>query len=220
MVFKRGRRQSGKRVTYFKRKGQRRMFRRSFTHPVYKVTRTFGGTVSINALAMSGMTSQWANAGGLGITGFFSLDQLPNYTEFTALFNQYRIRKVKTVWTFSVNSNGYADTGGQAFVYVVKDRSDGTPLTSTSALLQYSSLKRRSLFKPVVMTFYPKPSINLGTTIGEGTSLRSDWINTRDYDVPHYGMKYGVEVLGNSDNKVIGTLSILHTFYLEFRNVH
>jgi len=105
----------------------------------------------------------------------FVLDQLQNYTEFTALFDFYRIKGIKMKWYPRINVN---DTRNIVDSYItppplvlVVDQNDATSEAYT-ALIQYENAKTYSEYKPIKIYFRPKAQNT------SNAMLKSDWIST------------------------------------------
>ena len=78
---------------------------------------------------------------GLGV----SLSGLPNYDEFTKLFDQYRITKWDVFFSFDRNGSGVATlapSGAIPYLTVVRDFDDANVLTTLAA---YASTTRATL---------------------------------------------------------------------------
>ena len=83
-------------------------------------------------------------------TNQFTLSSLPSFTEFQALFDQFRIKRIKIMylppnsiaWTGSTSSQPIGE------FYTVLDFDDATTPGSLNDLLQYQTLKRTYFNKP------------------------------------------------------------------------
>jgi len=126
-----------------------------------KVSLTNAGQLTI----VSGNDAWVLDTGGLGVTNvnyysvgvFFTLDMLPNYTEFSALFDQYMISRVKVKLTpFSTGANLSQSTtvgNNQTMSCLVHSCLDYDDYTSSPAsatgideLRQYDNYKTQNLF--------------------------------------------------------------------------
>jgi hypothetical protein len=145
----------------------------------------------------------------------FTLDSLPNYTEFTALFDQYRIDRI----TFQAipMQNTYAIPATQKDVgqlYAVVDNDDVSSAT-VADLSQYPNLKVVNFDERLRLTF--KPRFASAAYSGAFTSYAntSGWIDCGSPSVEHYGVKL---VIGQS-NDVVPSWNIFYTVDLSFRAV-
>lgn len=137
----------------------------------------------------------------------FKLDDLPNYTEFTTLFDSYRINKVVLYFSFTGNTNGMYDTYFRnmlpEMLYCIDDDDDTAPTADTSGweqLQQYS----RSRFIQIgnrgksTYTIVIYPSI-LGMAYNTSITtaympIRRRFIDCDNEKVPHYGLKWMVRI--------------------------
>lgn len=147
----------------------------------------------------------------------FTLNGVPNASEFTGLYDQYRINAVKLRLMPRGNSSELAP-GNICSLFSVIDYDDATvPTGGVNQLVQYQSLKVTRSDKEHVRYF--KPRINVGA-INAITGI-SNKMNTKgwlDCDVStteHYGLKFVVE------RPPTGTVvyDAIVTLYLAFKNV-
>lgn len=130
---------------------------------------------------------------------------VPNYTEFGALFDKFRIDKVDVYYTSSVYSNGAMGANQSMYMpacaYTV-DTDDANAATC-SDLQQYSTCKYTQFggnqAKPKLLaSFKPMPSLALysnGTTVSGVGDLNSKnlWLDCGTPGTYHYGMKFGLD---------------------------
>lgn len=124
----------------------------------------------------------------------FRLDQLPNYTEFTNLFDAYRMNKIviKFVPTANSSSVGSSLTDPLTQFHTVLDFDDATAPASLNAMYEYGNwrMSRGSVIHTRVFT----PAVSLALLDGAGTTTGAQkykqWISTTQPDVLHYGLKY------------------------------
>lgn len=130
----------------------------------------------------------------------FSLSGLPNASEFTALFDQYKIMKVKLdfipfgdnvnlpISTMS-GANALVSPGGPLITAI--DYDDSNVPTAASDLLQYQASRVVPVPKRLKMTLRPKFAIEVyRSTVATGYGARSGWLDCANPDIPHYGVKY------------------------------
>lgn len=147
----------------------------------------------------------------------FSLADLPNYTEFTHLFDRYRITGVKYRWVLHVEPTGNAITtqtyrGTSTRVGWVHDYDDDTPTTNL-ALHQYPNFKdvHLSADKMVSKWYFIRPATTTqvyGNTVD--TAYAPNWRDMIDCNSPgtkFYGLKF------NIDNMYAGQRVELEMFY-------
>lgn len=133
----------------------------------------------------------------------FRFNDLPSYTEFTTLYDQYKIRGVQlTIWlqANSFSSKQILSNAPTAatpdiqlpMLYYVRDYDDATGLT-LPAMQQYPGMKMRQMDRPIKIFVRPKPLLMLyesSIATGYGTAYRNTpWVDINHVDVPHYGLK-------------------------------
>jgi hypothetical protein len=148
----------------------------------------------LECLAVTRMFDQGTISSSIAADSFsqftVGLSSLPNPTEFTTLFDQYRISRVQyEFWplqTEAVNSTTAATPG----IITVVDYDDSSSLATLTAALQYPNAKWRSAYKPFVVSF--KPHIAAAVYSGTFTSFmntKDQWIDASSPAVIHYGLK-------------------------------
>lgn len=165
-------------------------------------------------------TATGAYAGG----NSFSLSDVPASTEFTSLFDQYRINCV--VFTIVNRANvrdqlPSPDQTGMPILYYVVDNDDVTAPTRAE-LQEYSQTKtfyytadkracRIKLFPKVTNTVF-----RTGATSAYAVSMKKQWLDCAYPDIPHYGLKWFLEVPGTTGSTNC-TFDVISTYYLQFR---
>lgn len=129
----------------------------------------------------------------------FSLQDLPAYSEFTALFDFYKICAVKFIfvpgWTQSeVNVNTGAPVSAQinlgaARCFSAIDYNDSSSPSTINEIREYGNCKwspmvkgHKRYFKPRAMDSSNSYNINKNT-----------WIDTSLPNKPYYGIKFGID---------------------------
>lgn len=170
-----------------------------------KRRRNNGKRYSGNDLAASGrvpssriyqFTRLW-NVGALpkvaldqGNVRLFSLSSLPNSSEFTALFDMYRIDSVELEYQLITEVIGSA----YPRIAFTPDYNDSTPPTTESQVLEYgtSEMFLFSQYKPVFKRML-KPRAQLGTYQGAFTAYslapQDAWVSCDYPSVLYYGAK-------------------------------
>lgn len=148
----------------------------------------------------------------------FKLSDLPNYTEFTALYDQYRIRYIKLMFFFQQDPFVNMTTGSfLGRMYTALDFDDATsPTEADIQQMRYVKVKRpvgivKRFLKPRCLnTIY-----NDGITNAYTLANKKTWIDCSNPNVTHYGVKLFI-------NKPSGTNHVTCTvqakFYIEFKN--
>lgn len=157
-------------------------------------------------------------AGTNSFTGLnFRLSQLPNITDFTNLYDQYKICGVK-VEVIPQYDNAQVNATPVAIVtqnFHVTDYDDSTTPPNMDALMQHQDVKRvpsTRIIKKFIKPCFATQIFNTGITSTYGA--RRGWIDCATPDTEHYGMKFGF-----SANPVAFTYGLRMTFYLAFKQV-
>jgi len=119
------------------------------------------------------------------------LSSLPNSSEFTTLFDQYRITRCEYTFqplqTVAVNSTTASTPG----IFTVVDYDDSTTLTTLAQALQYPNVRWHSGYEPFTVSF--KPHIAMAAYSGAFTSFANtfdQWLDVSSPAIVHYGLKY------------------------------
>lgn len=159
----------------------------------------------------------------------FKLDDLPNYTEFTNLFDAYRIKGVKLEFVPIYNSHeinegpasSVDDRVGMPIMTYVYDQDDATSPAAEDTLLQYATNKRISLSSrrtiyissPRTAGLVFKDGIN---PVGYQETKANQWIDCANADVPHYGLKYFIP---EENLSKILYIRVYATYFVQFKRV-
>jgi hypothetical protein len=147
---------------------------------------------------------------GITSAGFsFQLDEIPNYTEFTALFDMYKIEYVEVHILPNVNHANTMTgipTGTMIFVprlATVIDYNSSGSFASFNDARDFESAEIGPVVRnrPIVRRIAPRFLTGVeedGSTIVVGGSSRG-WLNTVRADVPHYGLRYVAEATSSAN---------------------
>lgn len=156
------------------------------------------------------------NVNGVGVYNV----SYPNNSEFSALYDQYRIAKVTVRLDWNTNSLDYTQvTQSPPLLYTVIDYDDSND-ADLNALLQYPGVSCHSFqtngYKPYIVSFSPKVLSDVNGSSGSTVQrpMRAPFIKTSVLSVPHYGLKLSVGDQGANANIVIGNLTV--TVYCDF----
>ncbi len=196
----------------------RRAFSRRFT---YVPTTGWDASGSPNIQISFAPGGSEIRLGGVAVYS----DTLPSYSEFSNLFDQYRVKSVtcRFDWTANIYTNaGTANV--PPLIYVVADYDDSTD-ASVSALLQYPRVVTHSFisngYTPLVFQLNPVPLRDVAATgilTGYSPMTKAPFIRTSDSTVPHYGIKIATDTQGGSAATVIGYMTLTCYFDLELVN--
>lgn len=149
---------------------------------------------------------------------YFTLDSLPNYTEFSYLFDSYQINKVSVKFTpfFSQSAAGAAASATSAQCAVlwhdVVDTDDAGLFAATDAGLQemrqYRSYKTRLVangrsFSKKLTPLAAMPAYAAGAFNGYTRAPKNAWYDMVNLNTQMYGYKWIVEATNPGSNMVL-----------------
>lgn len=161
-----------------------------------------GASFVTNAPFMTLATNAAAGAYYFSFGVAFQLNDLPDYNEFTSLFDRYKVLGVqmKVIPMSNVataNTPGAAYQGINGVLHTVTDYDDATTpgITETSVKLlqEYESYRVTSLARtrPIKKYIRPRIAANVYGNSGFGSyaNLKNTWIDAASISVQHYGIK-------------------------------
>lgn len=161
-------------------------------------------------------------------SGSAILAATPNPTEFTNLFDEYRLDKVEIEMFFSSNSFNTSASSIPPTMILVNDYDDANN-ASSAALEQYpanrmlqfgnSSGSNNGVQKHTV---WPKTQLSVLTTSGTSASLdsgRKRWYDTATPTIDFFGVKGAIyNPLSTGSNAFVGFVTFRFKYFLCFRN--
>lgn len=156
----------------------------------------------------------------------FSLDGLPNYTEFTPLFDVYRIMTVIAKFRLVQPPEAQNTPATSQFypdIYATVDHDDSVAPTDVETLLQYGKCKR-GILRPnqwFKYKFHPTPAIQLyrtATTTAYAPAKNTMWLDLAATNTPYYALK------GCISNEAAGlttaglAVEVHMIYYVQFKN--
>jgi hypothetical protein len=153
-------------------------------------------------------TQQLANISSvtpIEVDGIYAitLDSFPDFTEFTNLFDNYRIRMLKFVFVpraLPISTTAVATSFG---VIGTAFDPDGGPASPLLALEEYASFKVVPMgteFERTIVPHTANPVYNGSVFTAFGRMPNTAWIDCVSANVPYYGLKFALSV---------GTLSVV-----------
>lgn len=147
---------------------------------------------------------------------YFRLADLPNSSDFTNLFDQYRIDKVTIRFMPRANSSEAGTNQGMVKLFITLDRDDITTPTSISEMLQNDTCKVSPSTRIVSRTLKPKFAQEVfQSAVSTGYGARSGWLDCSNNLVQHYGVKWGLQQLPSGSQ----TYDVHIKYHLSFKNV-
>lgn len=145
----------------------------------------------------------------------FNLSALPAYTEFTNLFDMYRINKVKVTFMPRANNADISATAGQVKFFSVLDYDDASALGNIGELMQYENLKTTRCTSDHSRTLAPRFASEVyQNSVTTGYSSRRGWLDCDNPSIQHFGLKWGWQQLPTGAQ----SMDLKVEYYLSFRN--
>jgi len=150
----------------------------------------------------------------------FEASQVINWSELSALYDQYCIDKVQYVWELATP---FISNGVYPYVAVAPDYTDATAPISASNVLELAQAKVFQ-FSPdktrFAVTLKPKPAMQAflsGVTSGYAIPSGDTWFASDNSTVDHYGIKVWLNDY-NSTISAITALRAFAVFHLKLRS--
>lgn len=155
----------------------------------------------------TGGTSGSANYASIALK--FCLGDLPDVSEFTALFDQYRIVGIKLLLipvsqmglSAAAGVNAAADGYVKCIVHSCIDNDDNTQFVASEAgvlaMMEYKNYRVRGLggsARPVINRYFKPKILNVVQDVSAGTTARSiatgnPWLDCATTTTPYFGLK-------------------------------
>lgn len=198
-----------------RRRGYKRTYRKRFTRKYRYSKRGQKIFLYKRHTGIFGVIQAQASLETFGALNF-SLNDLPNYTEFTNLYDMYKINCVKvTFWPQQTISNSLGSVNnpaGNARFFSAIDYNDGTQPTSVDELREYQSCKFTTVLKPHKRVIF-KPKI-----LDTSSYSISPWMSTASPSSNYFGLKYAIEAISSTNTPQMA-YSVECKYYMSFKNV-
>lgn len=182
-------------------------------------------------VANSQLITVAAGSTGVAFTKTFTFDELAGYTEFTSLFDQYKIVKVECMYklhtnpTITLATDNAVLTAAQNLtyptIYLINDYDDSSAET-LAQLKQRERLRRFVLSPNRIIKWTVRPTIlaQLYRTVATTgyAPKRYQWIDVANTDVPHYGVKGFVDYDAATNQQQI-TVNVEYKFHFQLKSV-
>lgn len=161
----------------------------------------------------------------------FCLKDVPNYTDFTTLFDLYKIPCV--VWrlvplnTTSFGGNNINANTISGWIHMINDEDDYAGVTASDVgideIRQYASYKVKNICTqyPFKRKIRPKVSVSGsdGTAFNQAINVRPTWINCAYNEAVHYGMKWVIEIINYTVYAQTVSFKLEPVYYLQFKDI-
>jgi len=182
--------------------------------------------ISTNVVSGGGNASPYVEAAANAITYFaaaFSIQDLGQVSQLTAVFDQYRFEKIELKFvpqTNAVNTMNTASPNNSVpQLFVVLDFDDSTALASLAAVLQYDNVEVAMYGEGLHLVVHPSNTTALyasGAFSGYQVQ-KPQWTDCANTAVAHYGIKGAV-----TGTPVTSTSTVLWNvfakYYVSFKN--
>ncbi len=188
-------------------------------------TSTNGAVIYGNGLAMQFSLLQTYLYGSGGSTLTLAL---PNVAEFVALFDRFRIDKVRVRFVPSMNVQsafstaiGTAPATGLPIVQTAVDYDDAVAPTGAGDLLQRTDVRLLRFDKEHVLDVAPRVSLGAldsNAAVSGSAQARSPWLDTADgQNTCHFGRKFWAEPLTSAPGVQQGIVVIYVDYEMSFQ---
>lgn len=149
---------------------------------------------------------------------------MPGLTEFTGLFDSYKISRVNLEIFFSNNDSVVTSPATVLpLVHIVNDYNDTNNFSLTD-IQQYPNMQTFQMGKEKPIRWSLKPRMRLDALTDSGVLSSSafnttGWLDTSSANIQHLGTKIFLNTLGRNGNTDVGSIVVIVTYDLEFRNV-
>jgi len=152
---------------------------------------------------------------------------VPSSTEFTTLFDQWRLDYVDIEVFFSGNSQNVTTAGSTLPLLWYADDYDDANNTTLSMIQQYPRVKIASLGENggYVLRHRVSPKASLIISDGAGAYGNSPqlngptWIDSANPGTPHYGLKFCLDTFGRTAAGDLGSINVVSKMHFSFKNV-
>lgn len=159
----------------------------------------------------------------------FQLTDIPGYARFTALFERYRLRKVRLHiypgWSNvpSLPNNNVLGQGN-GITMCTYDYDDNVAEDSVVDMMQREHMRVSDSIKTISYSLIPRCTSVLqesGGALKAAANQVSPWIDCGEADMVHYGFKWAYQFPQDplaTDNKF--TVKIMAEYFLEFKDLN
>lgn len=184
---------------------------------------------SYKRMASQGQFTVSQPATGYSNSFAFTLSDVRNSSELTALYDQYKITGVKV--TFQLLNNPDANnqlvstttTNATNFypkLFVSRDYDD-LGLETANDLRERNTTQVRILRPNSVCSFFVRPAVRnqlyLDGVTAANSPMWGQWLDCSSNTVPHYGMKFALDFMGVTTVQDM-FIRVEKTYYIQFKN--
>jgi hypothetical protein len=160
---------------------------------------------------------------------FFTLNDVPQVSTLTALYDQYKIREVEVTFTPTITVQNEVSATNQLLVpdyslYYALDFDDAAVVSPLTTLMEYEGIKQynatASRWRPLKIRFKPHVAIAayVASAFSSFANQSNEWIDCASPSVQHYGLKWGLPCPINT-TFAQATYTITCRYLIDFRTV-
>lgn len=176
-----------------------------------------GAGISYSSTVDGGYVLNTSGAFG-GIALQFRAFDLDNWASFAALFDQYKLERVKIhlLPTYTeITDTAVTPVGNTPYIQYAPDYDDLVAPTSEAYLRQYNTCKEVQVVKPIKITIIPRVETTAVSSSGIVASGNTRlWLDTSTSKIFHYGLK-----MGFLSAQYAVQMKIYAEYFIAFRNV-
>lgn len=144
----------------------------------------------------------------------FTLDSVANSSEFSNLFDQYRIVKIRVNWLSQTNAIASRTSDVVGHILTAVDFDDSTGYANEGAILQNTTVQIHQAYESFHIDFQPcVQSETAGSSASKVTP--SPWLDCGFNAVPHHGIKYFIPVCPTLN---VPAWDVFVEYFFEFRS--
>jgi len=151
---------------------------------------------------------------------YFRLSAVTAYTDFTNLYDMYKIRAVKVSFIPMVNITSANESGYASLIYSTYDFNGESTTPSQAQIREYQYCKWSPYGKIHKRYFFPRTTEFISGSQGSGLSTKvgpQNWISTNNPDIGYHGLIVNVSnVPSIAENEPIYKVEV--KYYLSFKN--
>jgi len=147
----------------------------------------------------------------------YTLDQIPDYTQFTSVFDQYRFNSVDVRVLPITTAIPPAAAVSTSVIWVAVDYDDSATPASVSSVQNYSNVSFATPGRSITFSLRPKflttIQTNGGTSVNAG--MGAGWINCSQPSIPHFGVKVAVTQCASTN---VNVWYMVFRYHVSFRS--
>lgn len=200
------------------RRPRRRTARKSFSDAnIHRFTRTSCFFGAAGKLASTYFGPPTTAGSGQEYNLYFSLNQVNNYGNFTGLFDQYRIRKIKLDYIPVLATQSIAQVSSSIETGTIITAFDpDNVLALGQAPYDYTMVKEHAMTRRFTVSCAPRPAIASykGAFTAYASPRNTLWMDCQYPDVQYYGIRHWFPELTGSS---VTGYRVTCKFWLEFK---